>query len=105
MIDFAYAADAAQPNALMGILPWIGIFALMYFMMIRPQQKREKARQAMISELKKGDRVLLVSGFYGRVVKPGENVFTIELGKGLTVEIERNAIASRAEERNDSEAA
>lgn len=98
MIDFAYAADATQPNAWMGILPWIAIFALMYFMMIRPQQKREKERQAMISELKKGDRVLLMSGFYGRVVKPGENIFTIELGKGLTVEVERNAIASKAAE-------
>ncbi|UOP05309.1 preprotein translocase subunit YajC [Conchiformibius kuhniae] len=97
MIEFAHAADtAAQPNAWMGILPWIAIFALMYFMMIRPQQKREKARQAMIAELKKGDRVLLVSGFYGKVVKPGEHVFTIELGKGMQVEVERNAIAAKA---------
>ncbi|XXQ67357.1 preprotein translocase subunit YajC [Neisseriaceae bacterium B1] len=98
MIEFAYAAGEAQPNAWMGILPWIAIFALMYFMMIRPQQKREKERQAMISELKKGDRVLLMSGFYGRVVKPSENIFTIELGKGLTVEVERNAIASKVAE-------
>ncbi|MDO5357435.1 MAG: preprotein translocase subunit YajC [Conchiformibius sp.] len=96
MIEFAHAADAAaQPNAWMGIVPWIAIFALMYFMMIRPQQKREKARQAMISELKKGDRVLLMSGFYGRVVKPGESVLTIELAKGVQVEVERNAIAAK----------
>lgn len=106
MIELAYAADAgAQPSAWMGILPWIAIFALMYFMMIRPQQKREKTRQAMISELKKGDRVLLMSGFYGRVVKPGEHIFTIELGKGLTVEVERNAIASKAAEAIEQELA
>lgn len=100
MIDFAYAAGevSSQPNAWVQFLPWIAIFALMYFMMIRPQQKREKARQAMISALKKGDRVLLMSGFYGRVVKSGEHIFTIELGKGLTVEVERNAIASKANE-------
>ncbi|QMT33209.1 preprotein translocase subunit YajC [Conchiformibius steedae DSM 2580] len=99
MIEFAHAADAAaQPNTWMAILPWIGIFALMYFMMIRPQQKQEKNRQAMISELKKGDRVLLSSGLYGKVVKPGENVFTIELAKGVQVEVARNAIAAKAPE-------
>ncbi|MDO4433616.1 MAG: preprotein translocase subunit YajC [Alysiella sp.] len=95
-------ANGAQPNAWLGILPWIGIFALIYFMMVRPQQKREKARQAMISALQKGDRVLLMSGFYGRVVKAGEHIFTIDLGKGLTVEVERNAIAAKANESDNS---
>lgn len=107
MIEFAHAADAAaqQPSALVSILPWIAIFGVMYFVMIRPQQKREKERQAMISQLKKGDRVLLMSGFYGRVVKAGENIFTIELSKGLNVEVERNAIAAKANEANAPEAA
>lgn len=85
-------------NPWMSLIPWIAIFVIMYFMMIRPQQKREKQRQQMISQLKKGDRVLLVSGFYGKVVKPGENIFTIELGKSLQVEVERNAIAALANE-------
>lgn len=98
MIDYAYAADAAvQQPGLLSFLPWIAIFAVFYFLMIRPQQKREKNRQKMIGELKKGDRVLLVSGFYGRVVKTGETIFTIELSKGLQVEIERNAIASKVD--------
>ncbi|MCG7657022.1 preprotein translocase subunit YajC [Wielerella bovis] len=79
------------------MLPWLAVFAVMYFIMIRPQQKREKQRQAMISTLKKGDRVLLSSGFYGRVVKTGEHIFSIELGKGFVVEVERNAILSKAE--------
>ena len=99
MIDFAYAAGTAgaQPSPWMTMLPWIAIFAVMWFLMIRPQQKREKARQEMIGQLKKGDRVLLASGFYGRVVKTGETVFTIDLGRGFTVEVERNAIAAKAE--------
>lgn len=98
MIEFAHATTntAAATNPWMAAIPWIAIFAIMYFMMIRPQQKREKQRQEMISQLKKGDRVLLMSGFYGKVVKPGENIFTIELGKGLQVEVERNAIAALA---------
>lgn len=103
MIELAYAApDAAQQSTWMAFIPWIAIFAVMYFLMIRPQQKREKERQIMISQLKKGDRVLLMSGFYGRVVKPGENIFTIELGKGLTVEVERNAIAAKANESTET---
>lgn len=103
MIEFAHAADAAAaPNPWMGIIPWVGIFVVMWFMMIRPQQKREKERQAMISQLKKGDRVLLMSGFYGKVVKAGESIFTIELGKGLQVEVERNAIAALANHQNEN---
>ena len=91
MIELANAAGAApqQPSGFVAFLPWIAIFAVMYFIMIRPQQKREKERQAMISELKKGDRVLLMSGMYGRVVKTGETVFTVE--------VERNAIAAKAD--------
>lgn len=98
MIEMAYATTngTAAANPWMGMIPWIAIFAIMYFMMIRPQQKREKQRQEMINQLKKGDRVLLMSGFYGKVIKPGENIFTIELGKGLQVEVERNAIAALA---------
>ena len=91
---------AAQPSAWMSMIPWLAIFAVMYFLMIRPQQKREKDRQKMISELQKGDRVLLMSGFYGRVVHAGEHIFTIDLGKGFTVEVERNAIASKANSEN-----
>ncbi len=87
----------AQPNAWMSILPWILIFGVMWFLMIRPQQKREKERQAMIGQLQKGDRVLLLSGIYGRVVSAGEHIFTIDIGKGTIVEVERNAIASKVE--------
>lgn len=104
MIEFAHAADAAAAtqNFWVNMIPWIGIVLVMWFMMIRPHQKREKERQAMISQLKKGDRVLLMSGFYGKVVKAGESIFTIELGKGLQVEVERNAIAALANHQNEN---
>ena len=80
------------------IIVLVLMFLIFYFLLIRPQQKQEKNRQAMISELKKGDRVLLSSGLYGKVVKPGESVFTIELAKGVQVEVARNAIAAKAPE-------
>ena len=100
MIDFAHAADgaaAASQSPWSAILMWLPLIAIFYFMLIRPQQKREKARQAMISELKKGDRVLLAAGFYGRVVKTGEHIFTIELAKGVNMEVDRNAIAAKVD--------
>ena len=100
MIDFSHAADgaaAASQNPWSAILMWLPLIAIFYFMLIRPQQKREKARQAMISELKKGDRVLLAAGFYGRVVKTGEHIFTIELAKGVNMEVDRNAIAAKVD--------
>ena len=100
MIDFAYAADgavAANQSPWSALLMWLPLFAIIYFMMIRPNQKREKARQTMISELKKGDRVLLAAGFYGRVIKTGEHVFTIELARGVNIEVDRNAIAAKVD--------
>ena len=100
MIDFAHDADgaaAASQSPWSAILMWLPLIAIFYFMLIRPQQKREKARQAMISELKKGDRVLLAAGFYGRVVKTGEHIFTIELAKGVNMEVDRNAIAAKVD--------
>ncbi len=100
MIDFAHAADgavAANQSPWSALLMWVPLIAIVYFMMIRPNQKREKARQAMISELKKGDRVLLAAGFYGRVVKAGEQIFTIELARGVNIEVDRNAIAAKVD--------
>lgn len=99
MIELAHAAaQPAAQNSFFNFLPMILIIGVFYFLMIRPQQKREKARQTMISELKTGDRVLLVSGFYGKVIKTGDRVFTIEIGtKGVQVEVERNAIANKVD--------
>lgn len=106
MIELAYANTAAPAQSpWLAIVPWIAIFLLMWFMMIRPQQKREKARQQMISELKKGDRVLLASGFYGRIVRTGEHIFGVEIAKGMIVEVERNAIAALANDNAAADAA
>ena len=99
MLHFPLAA-AAQPDLMSTVqsfLPLIFLFAMLYFMILRPKQRDEKRRREMLSELKKGDRVLLMSGMYGRVVKTGETVFTVELAKGFTVEVERNAIAAKVD--------
>ncbi len=96
MIDFAFAADAAQqPNMLLQFAPMILILVVFYFLIMRPQQKKLKAHQAMINELKKGDRVILASGFAGRITKVGDEFFSVEIANGVEVEVERPAISRK----------
>ena len=96
MIDFAFAADAAQqPNMLLQLAPMILILVVFYFLIMRPQQKKLKAHQAMINELKKGDRVILASGFAGRITKVGDEFFSVEIANGVEVEVERPAISRK----------
>lgn len=99
MIEYAHAADAAAPAASwLNFMPMILIFVVMWFLMIRPQQQAEKKRRQMVAELKKGDRVLLASGLYGRVSQAGETIIKVDLGKGVIVEVNANAIAAKVDE-------
>jgi len=62
------------------LLPMAGIFAVFYFMMIRPQQKQAQKQRDMLAALKKGDTVVTQSGFFGRVVTVGEKEVVLEIG-------------------------
>lgn len=98
MIDLAYAADAAAPSAtLVQFAPLALILIVFYVLVMRPQQKKYKAHQQMLSELKKGDRVITSSGIVGTITKVGERFFTLEIDTNVVVEIERSAINSRYE--------
>ena len=77
--------------------PLILIMVVFYFLIMRPQQKKFKAHQAMLADLKVGDKVLLTAGFKGKITKVGEQFFTVEIGRGVDVEVERNAIAAKTE--------
>lgn len=65
------------------ILP-LGVFAVFYFMVMRPQQKKDKKIKSMRSNLKVGDEVITIGGIYGKVVKVKEDVITIEVGSDKT---------------------
>lgn len=106
MIEFAYANGAAPAaaNGFMSFIPMLLVIAVMWFLMIRPQQKAEKQRREMVAALKKGDRVLLSSGLYGRVVQAGETIVKVDLGKNFVVEVNVNAIAAKVDD-NHTEAA
>jgi preprotein translocase subunit YajC len=77
-----------------GFLPIILLFGIFYFMMIRPQQRKEKERQKMISELRAGRRVSFAGGLIGTIVETKEHTFVIEICSGTTVEVARGAVAA-----------
>ena len=69
-------------------------FAIMYVMMIRPQQRKEKERKAMLAELKKGDRVLFAGGLIGHIAQIGEKTAKIKVADNLRLEVARGAITA-----------
>ncbi|MBT0957156.1 preprotein translocase subunit YajC [Alphaproteobacteria bacterium KMM 3653] len=76
-------------------VPLILIFAIMYFLLIRPQQKKMKEHQAMVSNLRRGDQVITQGGLIGKVVKVKEdNEVEVELGEGVKVRVVKSTIAT-----------
>ncbi|HHX62827.1 MAG TPA: preprotein translocase subunit YajC [Epulopiscium sp.] len=84
-------------NSPYGIIIYFAfLFGVMWFIMVRPQRKREKAIQEMQASIKVGDMVLTNAGMYGKVIDSVNNIFIIEFGlnKGIRIPVEKNAIAS-----------
>lgn len=95
-ISSAYAqSTAAAPTAASGTPQLIGIvlvFAVMYFIMIRPQMKRQKELRTMIEALAKGDEVVVGGGIIGKVSKLGDSVLHIEVAKDVEIQVQRTAV-------------
>ena len=97
MIDLAYAQaapGAGGPGAIMTVFPFILIFVIMYFMVIRPQQKKGKEHQEMLNKLKRNDEVMTSGGIYGKVVDLKETVVTLEIAPNVRVRVHRPQITS-----------
>lgn len=88
------AAPQTPPPAWAQMVPLILMVAIFYFLILRPQQKREKQRQGFISALKRGDEVVLSSGILGRVEGLTDQVITLEIADGVRVKVLRSSIAS-----------
>lgn len=94
-IPTAYAQAAAggdAPSTLMSLLPLVLMFVVLYFVMIRPQMKRQKEHKAMIDALAKGDEVITAGGLLGKVSKLGDPYIGIELANGVEVQLQRTAV-------------
>ncbi len=92
---FAQAAPAATGGSGLGIEQLVmfgGLFLVMYFVMIRPQMKRQKEHKKMIDALGKGDEVVTSGGMLGKVSKMGETSLHIEVANGVEVQIQRSAV-------------
>jgi preprotein translocase subunit YajC len=86
-------AAAPQGGGLSMILMMVVLFGLMYFMMIRPQMKRQKEHRAMVSALAKGDEVVTNGGLAGRVEEVGETFITIEIAPNVKVKLQKGAVS------------
>jgi preprotein translocase subunit YajC len=94
---YAQAASAAPAEGPLGfvgtLLPFLLIFVLMYFLMIRPQQKRAKEHQAMIGAIKRNDTVVLSNGMIGKVTRVEDKEAMVEIATGVNVRVLKGMIA------------
>ena len=88
------AAPADPKSQMMGLLPLVAMFAIFYFLLIRPQQKRAKEHKAMLEALKKGDEVVTSSGMMGRVTALADDVVTVEVAPDVKIKFQKSAVAS-----------
>jgi preprotein translocase subunit YajC len=96
MISLAHAqtagAAADASGGLMGLLPMILMFVVLWFLMIRPQMKKAKEHKALIEGLAKGDEVVTQGGIVGRIVKVGDSYATVEIAEGTEVVVQKPSI-------------
>ena len=93
-ISSAYAQDAAPTGGLMSFLPLIVIFAVFYFMLIRPQMKRSKEHRQLVSQLGKGDEVVTNGGLLGRITDVSESFVTLEIADNVKIKLQRQAVTN-----------
>lgn len=88
------AAAPAQGSPLISFIMLGGVFVLMYFLMIRPQMKRQKEHRLMVEKLAKGDEIITTGGIAGRIEEVGESFLTVEIADGVRVRQQKGAISA-----------
>ena len=91
---FAQAAPAQQGMGGFGLLMPIALIAIMYFLMIRPQMKRQKEHKAMLEKIKRGDEVLTNGGIAGTVTDIGDNFITLEVADNVRIRVQKGAVGN-----------
>ncbi|MGD8992804.1 MAG: preprotein translocase subunit YajC [Desulfobacterales bacterium] len=99
MIDIAYAMGGGGTGGegaagFSGFIPIILMFVIFYFLLIRPQQKRQKEHRSMISSLKKGDRVITSGGLHGRITGIDDTTLTLEIADKVRVKVARSNVSA-----------
>ena len=86
------AATGGAESTLYSLLPLVLMFVVLYFIMIRPQMKKQKEHKAMIEAIAKGDEVVIGGGLLGRVAKMGDSFISVEIASGVEVQVQRGAV-------------
>ena len=86
------AAGGGAESTLLSLLPLVLMFVVLYFIMIRPQMKKQKEHKAMIDALAKGDEVIIAGGVMGRVAKMGDSYLHIEVANSVELQVQRGAV-------------
>ena len=98
MFDIAYALGAGGggegAGGFTGFIPLILMFVIFYFLLIRPQQKKTKEHRQMISNLKKGDRIVTSGGIHGRITGMDESTITVEIADKVRVKVVRGNVSN-----------
>lgn len=86
-------APAAGPeSSLLNFLPLVAMFVVLYFIMIRPQMKKQKEHKAMVDAIAKGDEVVIAGGVLGRIAKVGDTYLNVEVANGVELQVQRVAV-------------
>ena len=88
----AAAAGGDMQSSLMSMLPLVLMFVVLYFVMIRPQMKKQKEHRSMIEALAKGDEIATAGGMLGKVTKLGDSYLGLEIASGVEVQVQRSAV-------------
>lgn len=87
-------AAAQQPDLITGLLPFVVLFVVFYFLLIRPQQKRVKEHKKMVEAISKGDEIATSGGLVGKVTGAGENFLEVEIADNVRVKVQRALVAT-----------
>jgi preprotein translocase subunit YajC len=90
--DAMAQGGASAGDSLLGLLFPIGLLIILYFLMIRPQIKRQKEHRALVEGLSKGDEIITMGGVAGRVMDLGENFAQVEVADNVTIKVRRQAV-------------
>lgn len=104
MPGIAYAQGpgaSSGPGPLVGMMPIVLMFVILYFLLIRPQQKRAREHETMVENLKRNDEIVTTGGIHGRIQSIAEKVITIEIAPNVRVRVERAQVASVASTGRD----
>ena len=106
-MEFLFASGQSEQSAggVLAFLPFVLIMFIIYFLMIRPQTKRQKEKQIMRNNLKKGDKVITMGGIYGTVqgFKQKGKMAILKIDKNTNIELSKTAIVGLSQEFSDQE--